>query len=356
MSSRKRPTIGDVAQLAGVSRSAVSRTFTEGGCASPAMARQVREAATAIGYRPNLVARSLSTRRSHVVAIAINRLDNSFHADLLQAVSLGLRAIGYRTMLFLLDRVEDDDPPIDDVLRHQVDAIVLCTVRLSSQFAEECRRTGVPVLLLNRLAESAGVAAVTGDNAEGGRRIAAFLAACGHVRPAFVGGIEDSSTSQEREAGFAAGLRAAGLPPALRGSGLFDPAAAAEAVRILLRRPDPPDAIFCANDHMAIAAIDVARQEFGAEIGRSLSIVGFDGSRPAGWSGIGLSSFEQSALETAAAGVAVLARMLGGEAAAPHIVIGGELAVRTSARRPTHGLVTQAGRTIWRPEPVADGS
>ena len=350
MSSPRLPTIGDVAALAGVSRSAVSRTFTEGASASPATARRVREAAAAIGYRPNLVARSLSTRRSHIVAIAISRLDNSFHADLLQGLCEGLRAIGYRTMLFLLDRVGDEDPPIDEVLRHQVDAIVLCTARLSSPFAEECHRVGVPVLLLNRLAEATGVAAVTGDNVAGGARVAAFLAAGGHRRPAFIAGIEDASTSRDREAGFAAGLHAAGLPAALRGVGLFDPGSAAAATRTLLQGADAPDAIFCANDHMAFAAMDVAQREFGAEIGRTLSVVGFDGSRPAAWSGIGLTSFEQSASAMAVAGVGLLARLLAGEAAATtHVVVGGELAVRSSARRPEHGLAELDGRTVWRP-------
>ncbi len=353
MSSRTRPTIGDVALLAGVSRSAVSRTFTEGASASPKTATRVREAAIAIGYRPNLVARSLSTRRSHIVAIAISRLDNSFHADLLQGLGYGLNAIGYRTMLFLLDRRGDEDPPIDEVLRHQVDAIILCTARLSSSFAAECRRAGVPVLLLNRLAEASGVAAVTGDNMAGGQRVAAFLAAGGHRRPAFIAGSEDASTSREREAGFAAGLHAAGLPAALRGLGLFDPASAAVATRALLARPDPPDAIFCANDHMAFAAIDVARREFGAEIGRTLSVVGFDGSRPATWSGIDLTSFEQPPAAMADAGVAMLGRLLANDPpAAPHVVIPGELAVRASARLPAQGLVERDGRTVWRPTPT----
>jgi DNA-binding LacI/PurR family transcriptional regulator len=161
-------TLDDVAKLAGVSRSAVSRAFTSGASVSPKTRAKVKEAADALTYRPNLVARSLSKQRTTIVAIGITRLENSFYAEILQALSVGLSREGLRGLLFATEGPDDPDPPLDEVLRHQVNAVILLAVRLSSQFAANVRRQACP----------------------------SFLS---------IAGIEDSSTSQDREHGLPRG-------------------------------------------------------------------------------------------------------------------------------------------------------
>jgi DNA-binding LacI/PurR family transcriptional regulator len=214
----KPATIDDVARIAGVSRSAVSRAYTPGASVSGVTRAKVAEAAAKLGYRPNLVARSLSTRRSNTIAIALTRLENGFHAEALQELSLRLAEIGFRVLLFITDHHSDDDPPVDTVLRHQVDAIILLSMRLSSHFALECAAAGVPVVLFNRTTDFAAVPAVTGDNAGGGAMVAEFLLEGGHQRIAIMTGFEDSSTSRDREMGFTERLLASGYGRPARGS------------------------------------------------------------------------------------------------------------------------------------------
>lgn len=343
------PTIADVAAAAGVSRSAVSRTFTDGASAAPDTRAKVRRAAEALGYRPNALARSLTTRRSHVVAVSTVRLENGFNAGLLQFIALGLDALGLRTLLFPTAGTDDADPPLDQILRHRVDAVVLLATRLSSRFHDECAAAGVPVVLVNRTAGSGSGSSVTGDNVGGAGRIADFLLAGGHRAFAFLAGVEDSSNSRERERGFTQRLHRAGRPAPLRDTGRFDRVLAQEATRRLLGRTEPPDALFCANDHMALAALDVARREFGLDVGRQISIVGFDDAPAASLSGIDLTSFSQPLEAMARRAVSAVADILADPLRPTlHETIAGELVVRGSARLPPTGLVTAPdGRRLW---------
>lgn len=344
------PTIADVAAAAGVSRSAVSRTFTSGASAAPDTRAKVRQAAEALGYRPNAIARSLTTRRSHVVAVSTVRLENGFNAGLLQAMALGLNAMGLRTLLFpIAGTSADADPPLDEILRHRVDAVALLATRLSSHFAAECAAAGVPVVLVNRIARGASASSVTGDNVGGARRVADFLLAGGHRRFAFLAGVEDSSNSRDRERGFAERLREVGRPAPLRAVGRFERIQASGAVRRLLAAPEPPDALFCANDHMALAALDVARRGFGLDVGRQISIVGFDDAPTSALSGVDLTSFSQPLDAMARRAVAAIADVLA-DPARPvvHETVAGELVIRSSARLPPTGvLTTPDGRRVW---------
>lgn len=332
----RAPTIADVAAAAGVSRSAVSRTFTAGASASADTRARVQAAAEALRYRPNLVARSLTTQRSNVVAIGTARLDNGFNAELLQAIALRLDAAGLRPMLFPTAGDLDGDPPIDAVLRHRVDAVMLLATPLSSHFAEACAAAGVPLVQVNRTSRSATVSTVSGDNVGGARAVAEFLLAGGHARFAFMAGIEDSSTSRDRERGYGARLREARLPAPLRAVGHYDAAHAVQAMRDLLRGPARPDAVFCANDHMAAVALDVARREFGLTVGRDLSVVGFDDATVAGLSGIELTTFSQPFdLMAKDAVEALIGLMRDPSLPAIRRVVAGRLVVRRSARLPS---------------------
>ncbi|MDB5370258.1 MAG: LacI family transcriptional regulator [Roseomonas sp.] len=347
--SARPVTAHDVARLAGVSQSAVSRCFTPGASIAAETRRRVEEAAARLGYRPNLIARSLITRRSTIVGVAVAYLENPFYPAVLEALSNALEGAGYRVLLFTARPGENADPILEEVLRYRVDALVLASASLSSHFAEECRQAGVPVVLLNRRTESGGVSTVTGDNRAGAGTVARFLAAGGHRRCAFIAGLESASTSREREAGFSGALAALGLPPAAREVGHYDFTAALEATRRLLALPLPPDAIFCANDHMALAAINVARAEFGLEMGQALSVVGFDDAGPAAWPLFGLTSYAQPVRPMAERVVAILRRHLEEpEAEAVQEVVPGALMVRASARLPAEGVMEQGGRRIWR--------
>ncbi|WP_199707231.1 LacI family DNA-binding transcriptional regulator [Teichococcus wenyumeiae] len=331
----RRVTATDVARLAGTSQSAVSRVFTPGASVSPETREKVTAAAAQLGYRPNAIARSLITRRSRIVAVAMAYLNNQFYPDVLEALSDRLQAQGYQILLFTADRHAAADPVLEQVMRYQVDAIVLASTSLSSAFARECRQAGVPVVMFNRTTDDPDLLSVTGDNEQGGHAIARFLAAGGHRRPAFIAGLEASSTNRDRELGFTRGLAEAGQAAPLRAVGHYSYEGAVEATRQLLRRDDRPDAIFCANDHMAIACMDVARHEFGLAVPEDLSVIGFDDVGPARWPSYDLTSYSQPLLPMVDATVEILMECMEDPSRpARGVVLKGSLMVRGSARRP----------------------
>ena len=347
---QRHATATDVARLAGVSQSAVSRAFTPGASIAEETRQRIRDAARQLGYRPNAIARSLTTRRSRIIGVAAAYLQNHFYPEVIEALSKGLQARGYHLLLFTPDAGRHADPQLEEVLAWRVDGLILASTTLSSALAEQCRAAGIPVLLFNRTSRSAEVSSVTGENERGGRLIAQFLLAGGHQRLAFLAGIENSSTSRDREKGFAGWLAAQGLPPPLREVGLYDFEAASAAARRLLGRVDRPDAIFCGNDHMATAVAEVARHEFGLRVPRDLSLVGFDDTGPARWPSFSLTSFSQPLQPMVDAAVALICEMIE-QPAAPtrHELIRGELVVRGSARIPPEGCLTLGDRLVWRP-------
>jgi DNA-binding LacI/PurR family transcriptional regulator len=339
-----------VARLAGVSQSAVSRAFTPGASVADATRAKIAKAAQSLGYRPNLLARSLITRQSRIIGVAVAYMGNQFYPQLLQALSALLHAAGYRILLFTPEPSAEGDPVLEEVLRYRVDALILASTSLSSHLAEECARAGVPVVLVNRKSAFANVSSVTGDNRRGGARIAEFLLAGGHQRLCFLAGLEDSSTSRDREAGFVRRLKQFGAPAPERAIGHYSWAEAAAAVRSLLSRKQRPDAIFCANDHMAFAAIETARAEFGLRMGKDISIIGFDDVGLAAWPSFSLTTFSQPIEAMAQRVVEMVTALLRGPGSAPvQEIVPGELVVRGSARAPKAGLHRLGEVIVWRP-------
>lgn len=327
-------TAHDVARAAGVSQATVSRAFTPGSRIADSTRSRIFAVAAQLGYRPNQIARSLTSGQSNLVGIGIENLHNPFFSETVEAMSLELAKAGLRLMLFTIGTGDDDDTPVQDALRYRLDALVLVSTTLSSALASQCRAARVPVILYNRTNRDGGLSSVTGDNDVGARTLAAFLLAGGHRRFAFMAGVEDSSTSLAREYGFTDYLVEQGMAAPIRDSGGFTYAGAAAATRRLLAARDRPDAIFCANDHMATAAIDVAQHEFGIDVGRELSIVGFDDILAARRPAYALTTFSQPSELMVRATVDIISRLRAGESDPIHRVVEGELIVRTSARRP----------------------
>jgi DNA-binding LacI/PurR family transcriptional regulator len=346
---RPRPvTATDVARRAGVSQSAVSRTFTPGASVAPKTRAAVLEAARALGYRPNLIARSLITRRSRIIGLAVGYLHNQFYPAVLETLSARLQALGYQLLLFTAPQAEHADPLLEDILRYQVDGLILASTTLSSRLAAECRAHGIPVILFNRTTDGRStVESVTGDNRRGGRTIADFLVAGGHRRFAFMAGVENSSTSRDRERGFREGLAAHGFTGIERVVGQYDFDRAGAVAASLFGRARPPDALFCASDHMAIAAIDAARAR-GLRVPDDVSIVGFDDAIPARWAAYDLTTFAQPVEAMVEATVGLLqARLADPSLPLRRVVVPGALVVRGSARLPASGVAERGGRRVW---------
>lgn len=347
-------TSSQVAEHAGVSQSAVSRTFTPGASISPKTRAKVLASAKALGYRPNAIARSLITNRSRIIAVVMAYLENLFYPDVLEELGRRLAAENYHVLLFTGFKDRDSDPVFDQLMQYRVDGIILASTSLSSELAEECATAGIPVVLFNRTTEKEVASSVTTRNFDGGRLLGEFLVAGGHRSFGYIAGLPNSSTNRDRLAGFEAALARHGLAKPIIRIGNYSRPEAEQAARELLSLSERPEAIFVANDHMAVAVMDVARYEFGLAIPDDLSIVGYDDVGPARWPSYGITSVTQPIGGMVEATVDILMdQIASGDIEANHKMISGELIVRTSARRPPTGIVEADGQLVYRPEGLA---
>jgi DNA-binding LacI/PurR family transcriptional regulator len=329
----------DVARLAGVSQSAVSRCFTAGASVSHAMRDKVQAAARKLGYQPNAHARSLITGRSRIIGLVLSALENLFYPAVLERLAKRLQQDGYHLLIFIGDNANSDDL-VEEILQYNVDGIVLGATTLSSALAQRCADASIPVVLFNRVMASGSAGAVSSvrsDNVGGGREMARFLVAGGHKRIAYIAGREDSSTNLEREQGFREGLAELGQRIYARAIGNYDVVQARQAARDLFASAtDRPDAVFVAGDLMAIVVLDTLRHELGLAVPQDVSVVGFDNVPQAAWASYELTTFEQPVQLMVEATVALLQSYLR-EAQTPpsqNLVVPGQLIVRQSARLP----------------------
>lgn len=325
----------DVAQHAGVSQSAVSRVFSPGASASPKMAEKVRKAADELGYRPNVLARSLITGNSKIIGLVVAYFDNQFYPEAVEKLSKSLQVEGYHVLVFMASNGDDIDKLMQDLLDYQVEGIVLASVAVSSKLAEKCDAAGVPVVLFNRHQDDDRFSSVTSNNYEGGRKAAEFLIAGGHKHIAHIAGWEGASTQRDREAGFLSMLQEKGVELFARETGNFQFDETQEAARLMFNRDIVPDAVFVTNDHMAIAAMECLRYEFKLSIPDDVSIIGYDDVEIASWPSFSLTTIRQPANQMVDETVKTLMKRIRGEDIAPHkIEIESPLMIRSSARIP----------------------
>jgi len=275
-----------------VSQSAVSRTFTAGASVSDQTRARVLEAANALGYRPNAIARSLISGRSRMIGLLTAYLENPFYSIFIERFSRALQARGYHTLLFISEP-GDQDHQLEKLLAYQVDAVVMASATLSSKLSRECLEAAIPVVLFNRRVPDDSSSSVTSDNVDGGRQLAELLCRTGHERIGFITGDENTSTSRDRERGFVEELGAHGRRLHARAVADYSAVQARQVTRALMADHETPDAIFAANDHMAFAVMDTLRHELGLRVPEDVSVVGFDDVQQAGTAAYDLTSVAQ---------------------------------------------------------------
>ena len=330
-----------VAQLAGVSQSAVSRTFTPGASISPATREKVLKAARELGYRPNAIARSLNTARSRIIGVVISYFDNPFYSQVLEALAQKLDTLNYHLLLFVGDRDGNVDRIFDQIMQYRVAGSVL-------ELSEECLAAGIPVVLFNRSEESGMASSVNSNNEAAARQIAEFLLAGEHKRFAYVGGVADSPVNIARQRGFISTLEEHGITDVRVVHGNYDAQQTTRAAYTLFSASPAPDAVFVANDHMAVTVMDVARYEFGLRIPEEVSIVGYDDIGPSGWPSYALTSASQPVGAMVDATVELLMKQIDSGTIEPdQITVPGTLVIRHSARRPRSGVIETNGLTLF---------
>ena len=328
----KRVSSVDVARAAKVSQSTVSRVFTPGVPVSDETREKVLAIARKLGYSPDAIARSLIMRRTNIIGIVMADITNPFYPNVLDQLTARLQASGRQTLLFNATTGRDVDDTLPLVLQYRVDAIIVTSATLSSAMADECARLGTPVILFNRYIPQSKASAVCCDNVTGGRLIADLLVKAGHKRFAYIAGRTNTSTNVDREKGFGARLRECDVTQWLREQGEYTHDSGYAAARRLLTRDDPPDAIFAANDIMAMGVLDAAR-ELGVAVPDQLSVIGFDGIPAGEWQAYSLTTIRQPVEEMIDATIELVDAFIKKPDGKPVVkMIPGSLVKRNSAR------------------------
>lgn len=325
----------EVARLAGVSQSAVSRVFTPGASASKKTVEKVRKAAKELGYRPNVLARAVVSGKSRIIGLVVAYLNNQFYPEALEKLTNTLQERGYHVLIFMASHESGNiDYVVEEILDFQVEGIIAASVALSSDLSDRCRTAGIPMVLFNRAQDDTAMSSVTSDNVAGGRKAAEFLLAAGHQKIGYIAGWEGASTQRDRETGFVAALQKAGVTLHAREVGNFSTEEARQAT-LRMFEADPPDAVFVANDHMAVSVMDTLRFELGLNVPGDVSVIGYDDVTVASWPAYNLTTIRQPANRMVTETVDILLGKIEDPDAGPRRVeIDGPLIVRGSARIP----------------------
>lgn len=321
----------EVAAQAGISQSTVSRALADDPRISQATKDRVLEAAERLGYRPNLIARGLKNRATGIVGVVVTDLDSPYHAHALRLLIDEMGAQGLAPLVFSCNAAERAGVVIGRLTGYQVDAVIALAAPFDAEIVKSCRSMGKPLVLMNdhKGAEALGI--VAGDARCGGALIAGHLVDHGARSFGFFAGEDRTSISHEREAGFRGRLRELGFDCTRRASSSYDYAAAARAAEALLAAP--PDAIFCANDTLAMALIDTARAKFGLSIPGDVMVAGYDNSALAARPIYDLTSVDQGLEAMTAHTVAMAIGMIREPQEPPaRVVVTPRLVIRTSTQ------------------------
>jgi DNA-binding LacI/PurR family transcriptional regulator len=282
----------DVAERAGVSRSAVSRTFTPGSQVSSAVRRRILAAAEALGYRVNRLAQTLHQERSDLVGVIGGNVSAPYIAAQLDALSAALHK---RKLQCLLMNTKDSDP--DDLARlldYRVRNVVVLSGAVPDELIRLCAQNSVRMVLINRPSPPDGAIAdlILADSAKGGRMAANRLiaAGCHHVAVVISGSRTSAKTA--RAAAFCTTMAEHGIPVTRWANGANSYQTGVEAARALLPGSDL-DGIFGVTDEIALGVLNTARFELGLSVPADLSVIGFDDAPISSWNSHDLTTISQ---------------------------------------------------------------
>jgi LacI family transcriptional regulator len=330
---RRRATAKEVAEAAGVSKWTVIRAFTPGASITAESKRKVLEAAAALNYSPNLLARSLATNLTHQVAVFVDDFANPHKLPFLEALTERLQAEGLVAVLININRHFDHVHALLNADQRQVDAIILFGTAFRDETLRD-RRLGPgmpPMFVLARDSQIEGVPAVACDAERALQEIVDHLYERGYRRPGFMAGAKTLSTALGRRRHFIDCWRKRGVHDVHElSSEKYSAKAGADAARNYLERTaaaERIDVLMCENDILAIGAIDAIRSEFGLGVPEDLAVVGFDNLDLGAASAYRLTTYEQPKDEMMDA----IVGMVTGRRQPETLALPGRLVVRDSA-------------------------
>ena len=304
-------TLREVAERAGVSRSAVSRTFTAGASVSPKTRRKVEQAAIELGYSPNALASSLTTGRTKMIGLVSNNFHNPIFLQVFDLCTRGLQERGLRPLLVNLTNETDPRNSVRMLKQYSVDGVIVASSTLPPTFAQAFGDAGMPVVhSFGRYAAAPSVHVMGIDNVACGRMAVRTLVARGYRRIAFLGGPESATSTQDRLTGYLAEIE---KHPHIESSFTFASAYAFEAGRAemtrLLKQGRTAEAYFCGDDVLSIGVLS-AIQSHGLRVPEDIGLIGLNDMEMAGWQNIDLTTIHQPVGEIIEASIDLIAAML----------------------------------------------
>jgi DNA-binding LacI/PurR family transcriptional regulator len=303
-------TLKDVAIRAGVSTSAVSRAFTDGASVSEKMRKKVEKAAQELGYSPNFLARSLTTRRTKLIGLVSNNFHNPIFLEVFDLFTRGLQDRGLRPLLVNLSNETDPDHSVQMLNQYSVDGVIVASSTLPPAFSKAFRDKRIPVVnTFGRYSSSPEVHVVGIDNAEAGRMAARELVERGYEDVAFLGGPEAATSTQDRLKGF---LEELAKHPDVSVSYSFAAQYSFQAGRSEMQRlakTTLAQAYFCGDDVLSIGVLS-AIKDAGMHVPNDIGVIGFNDMEMSSWENIALTTIHQPIKQIVNSSVELMAAML----------------------------------------------
>ena len=303
-------TLKDVAELAGVSSSAVSRTFTEGASVSDKVRLKVMEASAILGFHPNALASSLTTGRTKLIGVVSDNFHNPIFLEVFDLITKGLQERGLRTLLVNLSDEVDPANSVRMLRQYSVDGVIVASSTLPVSFAEAFQTAGVPVVhLFGRHSVQPKVHTVGIDNFAAGQMAAQTLIARGYDTIGFMGGPETATSTQDRYAGFLSELRAHPNVAHIVTYAKAYSFAAGRAEMLRLIAAGPAQAYFCGDDVLSIGALSAA-ETAGLSVPNQIGFIGLNDMEMAHWANINLTTIHNPIKQVVASSVELVVAML----------------------------------------------
>ncbi|MEM1351648.1 MAG: LacI family DNA-binding transcriptional regulator [Pseudomonadota bacterium] len=286
-------TLKDVAKRAGVSRSAVSRTFTEGASVSEKTRKKVERAAEELGYHPNALASSLTTGRTKLIGLVANNFHNPLFLEVFDLFTRSLQDRGLRPLLVNLTDETDPKHSLQLLRQYSVDGVIVASSTLSPEFSLAFQRASIPVVhSFGKSVDVPKVHVIGIDNVACGRMAAQTLRARGYRRVAFLGGPAQATSTIDRRRGF---VETTCAQPGMTVSESHAAAYSFDAGRaamLELLRGDPAEAYFCGDDVVAVGALSALR-DHGLRVPHDVGVIGLNDMEMARWQNINLTTIRQ---------------------------------------------------------------
>ena len=284
-------TAKDVAKLAGVSQSSVSRVYFKGATVSQKTREKVLAAAKELGYRPNEFARSLITNRTKIIGLVMKGVQNPFYPQVLKQFTTAFKKLGYSILFVYTHNDEIQQEDIDTLLNYNVAGVIITDATLSLQANEDLFNNRIPLALFNRKIDGNKFYSVCCNNLEASKQIAHYLLEAGCSNMIYISGNENTSTSIEREKGFVTVLKENKVKYKKYISD-FTYEGGYKTIEKVVSQGKVPEAIFVANDIMALGVMDSLKKHHIA-VPDEVKVVGFDNIEMSAWPSYSLTTWEQ---------------------------------------------------------------